>query len=155
GIPPDTVLDDFVIPLLARMRTGKRIVYDPEARADEETPRAIGQEFRRRARIGAGGFQCIRMLRGLLHPRHGWTAFSFWSHKLLRWTCPFLLLAAFVSNVALAWLGAPEYLGLLALQFLFYAGALLGTRLPAGPKVCKLVRLSTMFVSMNAALLVG
>ena len=60
GIPPGTVLDDFVIPLLARMRTGKRIVYDPEARADEETPKGIGQEFKRRARIGAGGFQSHR-----------------------------------------------------------------------------------------------
>ena len=111
GIPPGTVLDDFVIPLLARMRTGKRIVYDPEARADEETPKEIGQEFKRRARIGAGGFQCIGMLRGLLHPRHGWTAFTFWSHKVLRWVCPFLLVAALATNAVLAAVGGPLYLG--------------------------------------------
>ena len=155
GIPPDTVLDDFVIPLRARMRTGKRIVYDPEARADEETPKGIRQEFKRRARLGAGGFQCIGMLRGLLHPRHGWTAFTFWSHKVLRWACPFLLIAALAANAALAVVGGPLYLGLLAGQVLFYALALLGSRLPAGSKVCKAVRLTTMFVSMNAALLVG
>ncbi len=154
GIPPDTVLDDFVIPLLARMRTGKRIVYDPAARAVEETPKGIRQEFKRRARIGAGGFQCIGWLRGLLHPRHGWTAFTFGSHKLLRWACPFLLLAALAANVALAALD-PLYLALLAGQFLFYAAALLGDHLPAAPKACKVVRLATMFTSMNAALLVG
>jgi cellulose synthase/poly-beta-1,6-N-acetylglucosamine synthase-like glycosyltransferase len=155
GIPPDTVLDDFVIPLLARMRSGKRIVYDPEARADEETPKGIRQEFKRRSRLGAGGFQCIGMLRGLLHPRHGWTAFTFWSHKVLRWACPFLLIAALASNVALAVVGGPLYLGLLAGQILFYALAFLGGRLPAGSKVCKVVRLTTMFSSMNAALFVG
>jgi cellulose synthase/poly-beta-1,6-N-acetylglucosamine synthase-like glycosyltransferase len=155
GIPPGTVLDDFVIPLLARMRTGKRIVYDPRARADEETPKGIAQEFRRRARIGAGGFQCIGLLRGLLHPRHGWTALSFWSHKVLRWACPFFLLAALAANVVLAAVGGPVYAALLAGQLLFYALAALGTRLPVRPKVCKAVRLTTMFASMNAALLVG
>jgi cellulose synthase/poly-beta-1,6-N-acetylglucosamine synthase-like glycosyltransferase len=155
GIPPGTVLDDFVIPLLARMRTGKRIVYDPEARADEETPTGIAQEFNRRARLGAGGFQSIEMLRGLLHPRHGWTAFAFWSHKLLRWACPFLLVAALVTNGALAIGGGPLYLWFLAGQVLFYALAVLGSRLPAGPTVYKVVRLTTMFASMNAALLVG
>jgi cellulose synthase/poly-beta-1,6-N-acetylglucosamine synthase-like glycosyltransferase len=155
GIPPGTVLDDFVIPLLARMRTGKRIVYDPEARADEETPKGIGHEFRRRARIGAGGFQCLGVLRGLLHPRHGWTAFTFWSHKVLRWVCPFLLIAAVAANVALAAVGGPPYPALLAAQVLFYALAAIGTRLPVAPKACKAVRLATMFTSMNTALLVG
>ena len=155
GIPPDTVLDDFVIPLLARMRTGKRIIYDPEARADEETPKGIGQEFKRRARIGAGGFQCIGMLRGLLHPRHGWTAFTFWSHKVLRWACPFLLVAALATNLVLAAVGGPLYQRLLAGQVLFYALAVLGTRLPAGRRCARWSALTTMFMSMNAALLVG
>jgi cellulose synthase/poly-beta-1,6-N-acetylglucosamine synthase-like glycosyltransferase len=155
GIPPDTVLDDFVIPLLARMRTGKRIIYDPQARADEQTPKGIRQEFKRRTRLGAGGFQCIGLLRELLHPRHVWTTFTFWSHKVLRWGCPFLLLAALVANVVLAAVGGPMYAALLAGQFLFAALAILGTRLPGAPKVCKVVRLTTMFVSMNAALLVG
>jgi cellulose synthase/poly-beta-1,6-N-acetylglucosamine synthase-like glycosyltransferase len=155
GIPTGTVLDDFVIPLSARMRSGKRIVYDPEARADEETSKGIRQEFKRRARIGAGGFQSIGMLRGLLHPRHGWTAFTFWSHKVLRWACPFLLVAALAANAALAAAGGPLYQGLLAGQVLFYALAVVGSHLPARPRVCKAVRLTTMFTSMNAALLVG
>ena len=155
GIPPDTVLDDFVIPLLARMRTGKRIIYDPQARADEETPKGIRQEFKRRTRLGAGGFQCIGMLRGLLHPRHGWTCFTFWSHKVLRWACPFFLIAALVTNIALAIIGGPLFAALLVCQCVFYALAVFGTRLPARPKVCKLIRLTTMFTSMNAALLTG
>ena len=155
GIPPGTVLDDFVIPLLARMRTGKRIVYDPQAVADEETPKGIGQEYKRRARIGAGGFQSLGLLRGLLHPRHGWTALAFWSHKVLRWTCPFSLLTALAAAAALATAGGRLYAALLAGQLLFYALAGLGTRLPAAPRVCKVVRLTTMFTSMNAALLVG
>ena len=44
--------------------TGCRVVYDATAVAHEETPAEIGEEFRRRARIGAGGFQSL----GLLFP---------------------------------------------------------------------------------------
>ena len=82
-------------------------------------------------------------------------AFTFLSHKLLRWACPFLLVAALAANAALAVVGGPLYLGLLTGQVLFYALAIVGTRLPATPMVCKVVRLTTMFTSMNAALMIG
>src|SRR6185312_14004596 len=35
-IPAGTIVDDFVIPLMARQRTGCRIVYDCDAVANEE-----------------------------------------------------------------------------------------------------------------------
>lgn len=155
AIPADTVNDDLVIPLRAKIRTGKQIIYDPTARALEETPPGLRDEFARRSRIGAGGLQCLSLLSGLLHPRHGWTAFAFVSHKLLRWACPFLMLAALAANITLAVAGSPLYQLLLTGQLFFYALALLGDQLPTGPKVCKVVRLTTMFTMMNAALLVG
>ena len=102
GVRRNTAVDDFVIPLLARMRTGCRLVYDAEALAFEQTPADVTTEFRRRSRIGAGGFQSLPVLRPLLHPRQGWIAFTFWSHKVLRWTCPFFLVGALASSAALA-----------------------------------------------------
>ncbi|HEX5498699.1 MAG TPA: glycosyltransferase family 2 protein, partial [Thermomicrobiales bacterium] len=78
-IPTETIVDDFVIPLLARLTSGCRLVYDAEAAAYEETPERIGDEFRRRVRIGAGGFQSLAILWPLLSPRQGWLAFSFLS----------------------------------------------------------------------------
>src|SRR5262249_30950742 len=94
-IPGNTIVDDFVIPLRAKLRTGCRIVYDGDAVAREETPPNVGAEFHRRSRIGAGGFQSIGLLWRLLNPRSGWVAFTFFSHKILRWVCPFFLVAAF------------------------------------------------------------
>src|SRR5262245_5410690 len=91
GIPEGTIVDDFVIPLQAKLRSGCSIVYDSQATAHEETPRAIGAEFQRRSRIGAGNFQSLGLLWRLLDPRHGWIAFTFFSHKILRWLCPFFL----------------------------------------------------------------
>src|SRR5687767_11138310 len=97
-IPPSTIVDDFVIPLLAKLRTGRRIVYDADAVAREETAPTVAAEFRRRSRIGAGGFQAIVMLWRLLHPRHGWVALTFLSHKILRWLCPFFLIGMLVTS---------------------------------------------------------
>jgi cellulose synthase/poly-beta-1,6-N-acetylglucosamine synthase-like glycosyltransferase len=152
GIWSDTIVDDFVIPLVTRLRSGCEIVYDEDAVAYEETPHDFSTEFSRRSRIGAGGFQSIIRLRGLLNPKQGWTAFTFFSHKLLRWLCPFLLIAAFVTNLAL--IGVPLYQLTMTVQVLGYGLALLG--LATGTRAgFRPLRLATMFTAMNAALLVG
>ena len=152
-IPADTIVDDFVIPLLAKQRTGCAIIYDYEAVAREETAPDVGAEFHRRARIGAGGFQSIGMLWRLLDPRRGWVAFAFWSHKVLRWICPFFLTGLLASNAILA--GRPFYQVCLLGQFAFYLLAGLAALIPLRLGVLKPLRLATMFVGMNAALLVG
>jgi cellulose synthase/poly-beta-1,6-N-acetylglucosamine synthase-like glycosyltransferase len=152
-IPNNTIVDDFVIPLRAKLQTGCAIVYDCEATAHEVTPRAIGCEFHRRARIGAGGLQSLGLLWPLLDPRRGWIAFTFFSHKVLRWACPFFLLALLASNFALA--DQLPYTAFLLAQLAFYAVSLLAAFLPAQPRLLRLLRLTTMFTGMNAALLVG
>jgi cellulose synthase/poly-beta-1,6-N-acetylglucosamine synthase-like glycosyltransferase len=152
-IPTETIVDDFVIPLLSRLKTGCRLAYDAEAVAYEETPARISDEFRRRVRIGAGGFQSLGLLWPLFSPRHGWLAFSLLSHKLLRWLVPFCLLAMALANVPLA--AEPFYRATLAAQAAFYGLALVGARLPGRRGAVRLLRLATLFSSMNLALFVG
>ena len=153
GIPSNTIVDDFVIPLLARLRTDCQIIYDRDAVATEETPARIGAEFHRRARIGAGGFQSISWLSGLLNPVHGWVSFTYFSHKILRWVCPFALIAALIANLFV--LGQPGMLALFGFQLLFYATSLIAGRLPSSPRILRFPRVATMFTTMNAALFVG
>lgn len=152
-IPEDTIIDDFVIPLSAYLRTGCRMVYDPSATAVEETPAQLRSEFGRRARIGAGGFQSIARLRGLLNVRHGWLTMAFVSHKLFRWFAPFALLALVASNLALA--GRPEYRILLAGQLLYAALAVAGACARGRHPAWRVARAATLFASVNLALLVG
>jgi cellulose synthase/poly-beta-1,6-N-acetylglucosamine synthase-like glycosyltransferase len=152
-IAASTLVDDFVIPLVARLKNGKAIIYESDAVAWEETPPEIADEFRRRSRIGAGGFQAMLRLWRLLIPARGWVAFSFLSHKVLRWLCPFFLILALAAN--LFCLDVPVYVGIFVAQLAFYITAALGAVLPAGGLFGKLVRLPTMFTSMNLALLVG
>lgn len=152
-IPNSTIIDDFVIPLLAKQRCGCDIVYDCDAVAHEESAPDVASEFRRRSRIGAGGWQAIGMLWRLINPARGWIAFTFVSHKIVRWLCPFLLVLMVLSNLLLC--GLPAYRFLMAGQVAFYTAALVGRRVPNGMPLTKLLRLANMFASMNAALLVG
>jgi cellulose synthase/poly-beta-1,6-N-acetylglucosamine synthase-like glycosyltransferase len=152
-VPAGTIVDDFVIPLAARRATGCRLVYDPRAVAHEETAPGVGAEFRRRARIGAGGFQSLARLWPLLSPAHGWVSFTFLAHKVLRWLSPFALVAMLVLNLLV--LDVPGMGWVLAGQLGFYALAVIAAWLPAGPRILRLARLTTLFAAMNLALLVG
>ncbi|QDU41078.1 Poly-beta-1,6-N-acetyl-D-glucosamine synthase [Maioricimonas rarisocia] len=151
-IPPETIVDDFLIGMRIHLK-GSRLTYDPAAIATEESAPGIDAEFHRRARIGAGGFQSLVWLWPLLSPTRGRVALAFWSHKVLRWFCPLLLVVALASNVVL--INQPLYQVTFALQLAFYCGALLGRFVAGGSLPARLSRLPTMFVSMNAALLVG
>ena len=153
GIDATTIVDDFVIPLVARIRSGCRIIYDETAVALEETPPDLGMEFRRRARIGAGDFQSLALVWPLLNPGNGWITFTFVSHKLLRWLCPFFLLAIAGATLVLADRGV--YVIALLMQVLLYGLALLGRFLSNRSNAGRVMRLATMFATMNAALLVG
>jgi glycosyltransferase involved in cell wall biosynthesis len=152
-MPEDTLVDDLVLPLLIRLHTGRDIVYDRTIVAHEETPADMGSEFKRRSRIGAGGFQSLSALWPLLSPARGWIAFTFVSHKVLRWLCPFLLVGAVLMNMLL--LGHAGYRLTFAMQTALYAMAAAGSVVPGSGVAARLLRLATLFTSMNVALLAG
>lgn len=152
-IPRQTIVDDFVIPLATKLRSDCTIIYDHSAVAYEETPANVRSEFRRRTRIGAGGFQSIGLLWRLLDPRRGWVAFAFLSHKVLRWLCPFFMIGALATNLVL--LEDPFYRQMLTVQLGFYGVSMLAAFLPTSLRFLKPLRLATMFTGMNLALFFG
>jgi hypothetical protein len=80
-------------------------------------------------------------------------SFTFLSHKVLRWYCPFFLLGLLLTNLLLS--DEPFYRLLLAAQLGFYATSGVAACLPGQPKPLKVLRLTTLFTTMNGALLVG
>jgi cellulose synthase/poly-beta-1,6-N-acetylglucosamine synthase-like glycosyltransferase len=152
-IPENMMIDDFSIPLLMRLQTGARIVYADDAIATEQTAKDVKSEFMRRTRIGAGTMQALRLVYPLLHPKHGWIAFSFFSHKVVRWICPWCLLAMFIASNLLA-LSHRGRIMLLA-QILFYAVSLLPMVIPVRWRFVRILRLPQMFTGMNIALMLG
>jgi cellulose synthase/poly-beta-1,6-N-acetylglucosamine synthase-like glycosyltransferase len=152
-VPDSTLVDDFAIPLLARLRHGCRLLYDPTAIALEKTSPHLAVEFTRRLRIGTGDWQSLGWLLQLLDPRQGWIALSLFSHKILRWLCPIFLIAAAISNALLA--STAPYTTLMYLQVLFYSTAAAGPLLPGGGPLHRLARVSSLFVVANVAILAG
>lgn len=150
GIPDNTFIDDFVIAMRVRER-GLRVVYDTEAVAMEDLPVSVEHEMTRRIRIGAGGFQALALCWRSLLPWRGLYVWSFWSHKVLRWIAPFLMIAALVSNLFL--LQSPVFYVTLASQVAFYALAIIGAAM-SGRKIV-LFSAPHYFVTINLALFFG
>jgi poly-beta-1,6-N-acetyl-D-glucosamine synthase len=152
--PANTLVEDFLMPMLI-LKQGGKVVYAPEAIATENSAPSTGDEFRRRVRIGAGAFQSLSVLLPLLNPLRGFPAFAFFSHKLLRWLTPLLLLAALLLNIALAGLSGSPFLLLLMFQGMLYFSAFVGWIAErANFKVGKL-GLPYYFINMNIALFFG
>ena len=146
----DTILDDFVISMEVAKR-GYRIVYDPEAVAEEDAAPDVDQEFRRKVRVLAGAWQCMKRGAGVPAPRTPALFATFVSHKLLRWSVPLFLGAMLVSNALLA--TRPLYTALLAGQAVFYALGAAGAA--AGGRGGRALALPHYFCTVNAAAVVG
>ena len=97
--PPDTILDDMSIPMAAAAQ-GRRIVFEPEARAVEQGSFTAREEFARKTRVVAGAVQFLSRV-----PRWGdlrWsTRFALFSHKALRWLTPLFLILFYGSSASL------------------------------------------------------
>lgn len=152
ALPADTVVEDFVVAAKTLLR-GYRVIYDPEAIAWEETTEDYRKERLRRVRIAAGNFQALGLIGGLLHPRQGFAAFAFFSHKLLRWIAPFLLVGVLASSIAL--MDRPLYSALLIGQLLFYWLAVIGFALRLPGALGRITSLARYFVEMNVGMAHG
>ncbi len=151
-IPSDTVLDDFTIGVNVAL-AGYRICYQPEARAVEQVPAEVSQEFRRKTRISAGCFQMLSRVNWDVFGKSPLRfRFSFFSHKVVRWYAPFLLLLILVTNILLA--GRLLYDVMLLAQIIFYALAIAAHLIPALRQVT-LSYIAYYFSAMNLALIVG
>ena len=127
---------------------------DPEAIAIEEAAPTHDDEFHRKVRIGTGAFQTLFGNPMFLNPLKGLPVFAYFSHKVLRWLAPLLLLAALACNAILARESALYEILLVAQAGFYLLAAHAWVRVrngrSAGPS-----GIIFYFVSMNLALLLG
>ena len=147
-----TLIEDFQIPLEIRLK-GYRVIYDPEAVAVEEIAPTLSAQFARRVRIGAGNYQTLFANLQCLNPLKGMLAFCFFSHRVLRWFAPLLLIIGFCCNALLA--GQGGFSTLLAAQSAFYLCAGLGFLCKKNGIRVRLFSAPLYFCSMNLAMLLG
>jgi len=147
-----TILDDFALSMEAPL-TGKRIVYANDAKAVEEVIASAADEFRRKVRIVAGGFQYLAAEGKRLASLSPALIVFFLSHKLLRWIAPFLMMVVLTANLGLV-VNDIFYMVVLALQGTFYGLAAIAYILPEYRKK-HLFYLPYYFCTVNMAAFIG
>jgi cellulose synthase/poly-beta-1,6-N-acetylglucosamine synthase-like glycosyltransferase len=150
--PPSqaVVNDDFYL-AYAVLKQGYRVIYEPEAIAEERMSKSLQDERIRRSRIVAGRFQLFSRP-DTIPWRRPWIAFAALSHKGLRPLVPLLMLLSYVANL-LWWLTAGGKATIpavfLAGQTLFYLSAVAGWLLDRQGIRLKLLYIPYYFCSAN------
>lgn len=157
-IAPD-LISDLVI-ALDIFSSGHVSLYVPGAVAFEQTHERADREFAMRSRVVVRSINALITRARLLNPlRAGFFAVQLWSHKVLRYLVPELLIAVFLMSLWLAVQAGPRsafYQWFALLQLLTYAGV------PAAYLFCRKYGIRTgklsapfYFILANAAALWG
>jgi len=152
-VPEGYSVDDFYITMKV-LEKKKKCILEMKAIGYENVPNRLSEEFRRKIRIAAGNFQNLKTFYKLLWPPYTGVAFSFFSHKVLRWLGPFFLLLLLISNSVLAFYH-PLYRILLIIQGVLIFSPFIDFLLRKIGLHIVILRFITHFYSMNLALLAG
>lgn len=145
-LAPDTLLDDFEVPLEI-IRNGKRCIMEPGAIIYDFPQEDTAGEKNRKVRTLTGNFQSFFRHPWLFSPTKNPIWLQFISHKFLRLVVPYFLLLTLLSS-ALA--PHPFYQLVFIGQILFYGLALGSNVLPALKKN-RLASLANVFTELNWA----
>jgi cellulose synthase/poly-beta-1,6-N-acetylglucosamine synthase-like glycosyltransferase len=146
-MPPNTLLDDVYLPLMAFF-SGYRVVFDESAIAYDRAT-VLDTEFRRKVRTLAGVYQIVKYFPQLISFQNRmW--FHFISHKIGRLFLPYALIALAISSF---WLPASWRMLAIGSQTAFYTLAAIDRTLPDSLPVKRLSSPARTFVVLVAAAL--
>ncbi|WP_449369706.1 glycosyltransferase family 2 protein [Thiomonas sp.] len=145
-IPPDTILDDFEIPMQIT-RMGKRTLMEPQAHVYDTLQTESAAEQKRKIRTLTGNFQTFSRNFWLFNPAHNPVWFQFLSHKVFRLAVPYALILTLLTSALLPGL---FYRLVLLAQVAFYLLAAAGHWAPALRRN-PFVSFAHVFFDMNAA----
>ncbi len=152
----DTILDDFIQSLRIAQQ-GFRVLYEPNAYALETASASVGEELKRKIRIGAGGWQSMVRLVSLLNVfKHPILTFQYVSHRVLRWSiAPLCLVLIFPITIYLSVTVGGFFWIILIGQLIFYILALTGWYLANRQIKVKVLFIPYYFFMMNYAVILG
>jgi len=151
-IPSNFKVDDFFLTMKIAEKKQK-VIFEKKAIAEETITGNIKEEFKRKVRIATGNFQNLKTFIHILKNPFSGIAFCFFSHKVIRWTGPFILLIALISNFFLQYMLFYK-IALIIFIFSFFI-PLFDFILKKIHINIKLFRYFTHFYGMNIALAFG
>lgn len=137
-----SVMDDFFVTTKI-LQKGYYSTFISSAIGTEQTSKETTGEYRRKVRIGRANFNYLFSYIPLLNPFRPLRCYLFFSHKILRWFSPHILILMLLVNVPLAFYYNPYRISLGLLLVFWLVGLL------------KVIPGAYYFLSMNMAMLKG
>lgn len=153
-LPPDKPVTDDLFLSLAVLLQGYKFIYENESLATEDVGKSIDIELKRKVRFAATNFQTLALTKGLLLNKNILLSYAYWSHKVLRWFFPLLMIFLFITSILLSQLSA-IYKTVLYIQIIFYLLSFIGYLLTKLKIKISLFSLPYFFFASNIALLKG
>lgn len=152
-VPENFSVDDFFISLKV-LEKGHKVIMNTSAITNEEVPNLMKTEFKRKIRISSGNFQNTFYFFKLALKLWTSLSFVFFSHKIIRWIGPFILLFI-ITSLSILQKRSDFYFYLFILQNIMLIIPLIDTILRKLNIHIVLLRFITHFTAMNIALLFG
>lgn len=152
SLPPTTINDDFHISMKI-FDKGYDVVFSEKAIGKEYIAKNFHAEFKRHIRDGAGHYREMAHFISLLSVFRGKRFFSYFSHRVIRWLVPFLLILIFLLNIVL--LPLNYFMQILIAQITFYFIILFAFIMKSFQINIGILNLPLFFISTNVALLIG
>ncbi|MEJ6589289.1 MAG: glycosyltransferase [Crocinitomicaceae bacterium] len=152
AVPENYLVDDFHLSMNV-LDQGAHCIHESKAIVYEDVSNHLNAEFNRKIRISTGNFQnLLHFAFMLFKPKK--IAFTFISHKVIRWISPFFIIASLIfalftfSESSISSLLLICYLSLISIVLIDIVLMKLGLHI-------RLLRYITHFTLMNLALLIG
>jgi len=152
-VPGHFLVDDFFINMSV-LDQGAYCISNPNSKVYEDVSNDPREEFRRKKRISAGNFQNLCRFWYMLFKGPKGTGFCFFSHKIIRWIVPFLVIISLAISIFLG-LHSFIYLMFALLQGLVLITPVIDYMLRKIGIQSIPLRFISHFVLMNLALLAG
>lgn len=152
--PDHEAITDDLYQTFSVLAQGFNFIYSYDAVAKEDVSKKMITEFRRKVRFAATNFQTIKFFSGLLFQKKVLLSYALWSHKVIRWFVPVILILLFFANGLL--INYNEYYRFIFfIQVGFYLSAIVGYILNKLKFSLSIFSIIYYYVLTNLALLIG
>lgn len=153
-IPVNKAVTDDLFITLTVLKKKFKFYYTFSAIATENTAVSLKTEFKRKIRFAATNLQTLHFFKDLIFNKNILLTYSLWSHKLIRWILPILLIMIFLINIFLTGFN-PVYKWTFFSQIVVYLLAVVGYFASKKNLEIPLVTSIFYFVYSNLAIMIG
>ncbi len=152
-VPDHFLVDDFYINMSV-LEQGAACISNIQSTVSEDLPNNPREEFQRKKRISAGNYQNLVRFRSMVFKGNAGVGYCFFSHKILRWISPFLVIITLTLSIILG-MKSNFYLLLALLQALVLITPVITYILRKIGIHSIPLRFISHFILMNLALMAG